>query len=172
MFVCAAPVMSRSVTASSPRSARSSSVVSISRCLVRAPASRRRSVGLCSGIRRRYSRKCLKKLLVSAMINQAIDFPMISGHHSISIPHRPLARLRALRPGPELLFFAAAYLLYIGARWVFAGDPRTAIDHADSIIALERSTHIAVEGSVQRAFEAGTISWLLSNVYMAAQLVV
>jgi PAP2 superfamily protein len=106
------------------------------------------------------------------MINQAIDFPMISGHHSISIPHRPLARLRALRPGPELLFFAAAYLLYIGARWVFAGDPRTAIDHADSIIALEHSTHIAVEGSVQRAFSADTISWLLSNVYLAAQLVV
>jgi hypothetical protein len=70
------------------------------------------------------------------------------------------------------LLFVAAYLLYIGARWVFAGDPRTAIDHADSIVALERSTHIAVEASVQRALDADTISWLLSNVYLAAQLVV
>jgi hypothetical protein len=111
------------------------------------------------------------------MINQAIDFSMISGHASISTPRRPrpfpaLARLRALRPGPELLFFVAAYLLYIGARWVFAGDPRTAIGHAESIVALERSTHIAVEASVQRALDADTISWLLSNVYLAAQLVV
>ena len=31
---------------------------------------------------------------------------------------------------PELLFFLAAYLLYIGARWVFAGDPAVARDHA------------------------------------------
>ncbi len=101
---------------------------------------------------------------------------MISGHASISTPRRhpwtALARLRALRPGPELLFFVAAYLLYIGARWVFAGDPRTAIDHADSIVALERSTHIAVEASIQRALDADTVSWLLSNVYLAAQLVV
>jgi hypothetical protein len=110
------------------------------------------------------------------MINQAIDFSMISGHASISTARRrhfpALARLRSLRPGPELLFFMAAYLLYIGARWVFAGDPRTAIDHAASIVALERSTHTAVEASVQQALSADTISWLLSNIYLAAQLVV
>src|SRR4051794_41001655 len=101
---------------------------------------------------------------------------MISSLASITTRHRRplavLARPRALRPGPELLFFVAAYLLYIGARWVFAGDPRTAIDHAASIVALERSTHIAVEASIQRALSAGTISWLLSNIYLAAQLVV
>ena len=31
---------------------------------------------------------------------------------------------------------------------------------------------MAVEGSVQRALDAPAVSWLLSNVYMAAQLVV
>jgi hypothetical protein len=73
---------------------------------------------------------------------------------------------------PELLFFLAAYLLYIGARWVFAGDPGTARSHALSIVAFEQSLGVAVEGSVQRALDAPAVSWLLSNVYMAAQLVV
>ena len=73
---------------------------------------------------------------------------------------------------PELLFFLAAYLLYIGARWVFAGDPDAARSHAMSIVAFERSLGVAVEGSVQRALDAPAVSWLLSNVYMAAQLVV
>jgi hypothetical protein len=73
---------------------------------------------------------------------------------------------------PELLFFLPAYLLYIGARWVFAGDPDAARQHAMWIVDLERSTHVAVEGSVQQALSAPFVSWLLSNVYMAAQLVV
>jgi PAP2 superfamily protein len=79
---------------------------------------------------------------------------------------------RLRRPHPELLFFLGAYLLYLGARWAFAGDPSTAREHAGSIVALERSTHIAVEASVQRAFDADATSWVLSNVYLAAQLVV
>ena len=73
---------------------------------------------------------------------------------------------------PELLFFLGAYLLYVGARWVFAGDPSSARDHALWIVELERSLHVGIEGSVQRALDTPTISWLLSNVYMAAQLVV
>ena len=73
---------------------------------------------------------------------------------------------------PELLFFLAAYLLYIGARWVFAGDPDAARQHAMWIVDFERSTHVAVEGSVQRALDGPFVSWLLSNIYMAAQLVV
>src|SRR3954451_22846513 len=73
---------------------------------------------------------------------------------------------------PELLFFLTAYLLYIGARWVFAGDPDAARQHALWIVDLERSLHAEVEGSVQRAFDGATVSWLLSNVYLAAQLVV
>jgi hypothetical protein len=73
---------------------------------------------------------------------------------------------------PELVFFLGAYLLYIGARWVFAGDPTTARDHALWIVSLERSLHVEVEESVQQALDGATVSWLLSNVYMAAQLVV
>jgi hypothetical protein len=98
---------------------------------------------------------------------------MTSGHASISTPRRTFWPARArLHAPPELLFFAVAYLLYLGARWVFAGDPRTAVDHAQWIVALEQSAHIAVEGSVQQALGAPAVSWLLSNVYLAAQLVV
>ena len=73
---------------------------------------------------------------------------------------------------PELVFFLAAYLLYIGARWVFAGDPAAARDHAVWIVELERSLGVAVEANVQRALDAPTVAWVLSNVYLAAQLVV
>jgi hypothetical protein len=76
------------------------------------------------------------------------------------------------RVHPELLFFVGAYLLYVGARWVFAGDPSTARDHALWIVSLERSLHVEIEESVQHALDGPTVSWLLSNVYMAAQLVV
>jgi len=73
---------------------------------------------------------------------------------------------------PEPAFFLAAYLLYIGARWVFAGDPAVARDHAAWIVGLERSLGVAVEANVQRALDAPAVGWLLSNVYLAAQLVV
>ena len=81
-----------------------------------------------------------------------------------------MPRLR--RPHPELLFFLGAYLLYIGARWVFAGDPDAARSHALWIVSLERSLHVEIEGSVQQALSGDVASWLLSNVYMAAQLIV
>jgi hypothetical protein len=101
---------------------------------------------------------------------------MVSGHASLSTSRRPhwpaFARLRALRPPTELLFFVGAYLLYIGARWVFAGDPRTAVDHAMWIVRLEQSANVAFEASVQQALDAPAISWLLSNIYLAAQLAV
>jgi hypothetical protein len=73
---------------------------------------------------------------------------------------------------PELAFFLAAYLLYIGARWVFAGDPAVARDHAAWIVGLERSLGVAFEAGVQRALDAPALAWLLSTIYMAAQLVV
>lgn len=81
-------------------------------------------------------------------------------------------RILTRRLHPELLFFLGAYLLYLGARWVFAGDPDTAREHAAWIASLERSAHVAVEASVQRALDGAPISWLLANVYVAAQLVV
>jgi membrane-associated phospholipid phosphatase len=72
----------------------------------------------------------------------------------------------------QLAVFLAAYLVYDAARWIFSGDLDNARSHAEWVIGLERSMHVAVEASVQRAFEAGAVSWVLSNVYLAAQLVV
>jgi membrane-associated phospholipid phosphatase len=72
----------------------------------------------------------------------------------------------------ELSLFLAAYLLYDGARWIFAGHLPVARAHAHHIASVERALHIAIEGSVQRALDVGAASWLLSNVYLVAQLAV
>jgi membrane-associated phospholipid phosphatase len=48
----------------------------------------------------------------------------------------------------------------------------TALSNADWVISLERHAHVGIEGSVQRALHVQPASWLLSNVYLAAQLVV
>jgi hypothetical protein len=80
--------------------------------------------------------------------------------------------VRAIRRRPELALFAAGYLLYTAARWIFAGHLAEAREHADWILDLERSAHVAIEGSIQRALDSDAPSWLLSNVYLAAQLVV
>jgi membrane-associated phospholipid phosphatase len=72
----------------------------------------------------------------------------------------------------ELGLFLVAYVVYTLARWVFVGDLTTARAHAQWIFELERNTGVAVEGSVQRAFDSGAASWILSNLYLAAQLVV
>jgi hypothetical protein len=80
--------------------------------------------------------------------------------------------VRAIAARPELSLFLAAYLLYDGARWIFAGHLPVARAHAHQIVSLERSLHVAIEGSIQRALDFGPASWLLSNVYLAAQLVV
>jgi membrane-associated phospholipid phosphatase len=83
-----------------------------------------------------------------------------------------LRSVPAIGRRPELALFAAAYLLYTAARWIFAGQLEEAREHAGLIVGLERSAHVAIEGSIQRALDAGAPSWLLSNVYLAAQLVV
>ena len=72
----------------------------------------------------------------------------------------------------ELLVFGAAYLFYTAARWVFVGDLGEAREHARWIFELERDMGIAIEGSVQRALDSGVAKWLLSHLYLAAQLVV
>ena len=72
----------------------------------------------------------------------------------------------------QLALFGAAYLFYNLARWVFAGDLVPAREHARWIVELERTAGVAVEGSVQRALDSGAGSWVLSNVYLAAQFVV
>ncbi|HTU84667.1 MAG TPA: phosphatase PAP2 family protein [Solirubrobacteraceae bacterium] len=70
------------------------------------------------------------------------------------------------------MLFAAIYLLYDAARWAWAGRLSLAQAHADQVIALERSLHVAVEASVQRALDSGVLSFLLSNVYLVAQAIV
>jgi membrane-associated phospholipid phosphatase len=72
----------------------------------------------------------------------------------------------------ELRLFLAAYLVYTMARWIFAGDLGAAKDHARWIFDLEQTAGVAIEGSVQRALDGPVVSWLLSNLYLAAQLVV
>jgi hypothetical protein len=72
----------------------------------------------------------------------------------------------------ELALFGAAYLVYTMARWIFVGDLTEAREHARWIFELERDAGIAIEASVQRALDSGAASWLLSHLYLAAQLVV
>jgi membrane-associated phospholipid phosphatase len=72
----------------------------------------------------------------------------------------------------QLLLFAAVYLLYLAGRWATGGDMPAALAHADWVMDLERGSGIAVERSVQQALDGGVAMWVLSNVYLAAQLVV
>jgi membrane-associated phospholipid phosphatase len=72
----------------------------------------------------------------------------------------------------QLGLFVAAWAIYDIARWVAAGELGPATDNARWVMDLEHSTGTAVERSVQQAFDAGWATWLLSNVYLAAQLAV
>jgi hypothetical protein len=72
----------------------------------------------------------------------------------------------------EVLLFLAAYLVYNVARWVFLGQLPEAQAHANWIVDLEQSGGVAIEGSVQRSLDSGVASWILSNVYVAAQIIV
>jgi membrane-associated phospholipid phosphatase len=72
----------------------------------------------------------------------------------------------------ELARFAAAYGVYDAARWLFAGRAPAARADADRVIDVERSLHVAIERQIQRAVDSGVMTWLLANVYLAAQLVV
>jgi membrane-associated phospholipid phosphatase len=92
--------------------------------------------------------------------------------HPVAVPFTRLDRTRSAAWHTELPLFVAAYLIYDAARWLFAGESGTAEQHARWIVELERSAHAAFEGSVQRALGVGAPGWVLSNVYLAAQLVV
>jgi PAP2 superfamily len=83
-----------------------------------------------------------------------------------------MRRRVATRGRRELLLFAALYTLYDGGRWLFVGHLPIARAHALWVIHVERCLHVAVEGSVQRALDWRAASLMLSNVYLAAQLVV
>jgi membrane-associated phospholipid phosphatase len=90
----------------------------------------------------------------------------------VRVSRRLPGRLFATRGRRELALFASVYLLYDGARWVFVGHLGPARAHARWVIHLERALHVAVEGQVQHALDSGVTSFLLSNLYLAAQLIV
>jgi membrane-associated phospholipid phosphatase len=85
---------------------------------------------------------------------------------------RSRPRTPALRGRTQLLLFAAVYVVYLAGRWATAGDMSAALTHAGWVIDAEQATGIAVERSLQRSLDGGVTMWLLSNVYLAAQLVV
>jgi hypothetical protein len=72
----------------------------------------------------------------------------------------------------ELMLFLGAYAVYDAARWIFRGGTSNALTHARAIIGLEQATHVAIESAVQHAFSGSVWTWLLSNIYLAAQLAV
>jgi hypothetical protein len=80
--------------------------------------------------------------------------------------------MRRLKLNPELKLFLGAYLLYNVGRWVTAGDLATATDNAHWIVRLEDSLGVGVERSVQAGLDCGALMWVLSHLYLAAQLVV
>jgi hypothetical protein len=77
-----------------------------------------------------------------------------------------------MRTRVELALFAAAWAVYDLARWIAAGEIGPATEHARWIVDLENSVGIGVERSVQQAFDGDAVMWVLSNVYLAAQLAV
>jgi PAP2 superfamily len=90
----------------------------------------------------------------------------------VRVRRRIVGRVIATRGGREFALFLAVYLLYDGARWVFAGHLGDARAHARWVIHLERALHVAIESQVQRALDWGAAMFVLSNLYLAAQLVV
>jgi membrane-associated phospholipid phosphatase len=77
-----------------------------------------------------------------------------------------------MRARTQLALFGAAYVLYDLARWITVGHVGPATEHAHWVLDLERTYGFAVERSVQGALSGGVVMWLLSNVYLAAQLAV
>ena len=77
-----------------------------------------------------------------------------------------------MRTRTQLGLFLATYLVYDLGRWIAHGELGPATANARWVLDLERGLGVAVERSVQQALDAGPVMWLLSNVYLAAQLVV
>jgi membrane-associated phospholipid phosphatase len=75
-----------------------------------------------------------------------------------------------LRARRQLVLFAGVYLLSLIGRWVTGGDMDAALEHARWVIDFEG--RLGVEREVQDALDSPASIWLLSNVYLAAQLAV
>lgn len=75
------------------------------------------------------------------------------------------------RPGiRELLGFGLAYLLYNAGRWATNGDVDLALANARWVVGFQGG--LGVEHAVQGALDTPVVEWLLSHVYLAAQIVV
>lgn len=72
----------------------------------------------------------------------------------------------------EILLFAAAYVAYNAARWIFVGDFAQAEAHAEWIMDLEREAGVAVEASVQGALDSAGSLFVFNHIYLAAQIIV
>ena len=72
----------------------------------------------------------------------------------------------------ELAMFAGAYVLYNAGRWVTAGEIGPATCNAHWIWHAEQALGVAIEHSVQSGLQGTVSMWLLSHIYLAAQLVV
>ena len=138
---------------------------------MRAPASRRRSVALCSGISWDVFKQTLEELCLRVQrSNQAIDFLMIPVTRFTIRRLPPPARLR---PIPSCCS-SSARTCSTSAR---AGSSPAIRRTARRPRAVDRRRSSARRTSrsrprSSRRSTAPTISWLLSNVYLAAQLVV
>ena len=91
----------------------------------------------------------------------------------LTVPRSGYAvRIRRIRINREIALFTGLYVIYTAARWLVHSHLTTALSNAHWVISVEHDAHLGIEGSVQRALHFEPASWLLSNVYLAAQLVV
>jgi membrane-associated phospholipid phosphatase len=81
-------------------------------------------------------------------------------------------RIGRIRLNREIALFAGLYVIYTAARWLVHSHLPTALSNAHWVISVERDAHVQIEGSVQRALHFEPASWVLANVYLAAQLIV
>ena len=77
-----------------------------------------------------------------------------------------------LRARTQLGLFFGAYLLYTAGRWVTNAQLDQATQHARWIVRQEERLGLAVELAIQDALAGGPAIWLLSSIYLAAQLAV
>jgi len=88
---------------------------------------------------------------------------------------RPSSVLRApfsASARTQIGLFLFAYLVYSAGRWLTVGDLGVAKANAGWIMHVERTFHVAAEGTVQRGLEGTWVLFVLNHLYLAAQLVV
>lgn len=75
-----------------------------------------------------------------------------------------------MRGRTELAVFAGAYLVYNAGRWATNGDLDRALANARWVIGFQGGS--SIEHRVQDALSGEVVMWLLSHIYLAAQIVV